>query len=209
MVTNLVILQNRVLSGFSTFTVYYTLQWQFSNMQNAGKNSYFEPWRSSRNSLAQIATLHPPLTCIWYDSISYQGPFFGKSNSYIYPLPSSAQFMVVCLFISRIYLGFTAALTASNWIKPLPKYYFVSNCCMNKVLIENITQIPSRKIPDLEILQKCRYPVWAVVGQIWRLARGVSGNKLSRFHWDANWRIGKWTWVSAHSANSRNKLIRK
>ena len=43
MVTNLVILQNRVLSGFSTFTVYYTLQWQFSNMQNAGKNSYFEP----------------------------------------------------------------------------------------------------------------------------------------------------------------------
>ena len=117
------------------------------------KNSYFEPRRSSRNSLAQIATLHPPLTCIWYDSVSYQGPF-SKNLIYIYPLPISAQFMGVCLFISRIYLGFTAALTASNWIKPLPKYYFVSNCCMNKVLIENITQIPSRKIPDLEILQK-------------------------------------------------------
>ena len=35
------------------------------------------------------------------------------------------------------------------------------------------------------------------------------GNKLSGLHWDANCRIGKWSRVSAHSANSRNKLIRK
>ena len=28
------------------------------------------------------------------------------------------------------------------------------------------------------------------VGQIWRLAAAVSGNKLSRFHWDANCPIG-------------------